>query len=131
MPTMLKRKGMGRLGTCIYNYECRAQESMALDCNEQKFLKETKKVRRKEMSNEQREPASDFDLQIKARNSEALERANAKSVGQHFNKLEQVSLIANEASINNSRISEETQNKQATPATICSQPATRDELPQV
>ncbi|CAG8852870.1 22297_t:CDS:1, partial [Gigaspora margarita] len=43
-------------------------------------------------------------------------------------KLEQVSLTANKASTNNRRMTEETQNKQATPATICSQPVMRDKL---
>ncbi|KAF0388488.1 hypothetical protein F8M41_011019 [Gigaspora margarita] len=45
-----------------------------------------------------------------------------------FSKLEQVSLMANKASTNNRRMTEETQNKQATPVTICSQPVMRDEL---
>ncbi|CAG8821399.1 37405_t:CDS:2, partial [Gigaspora margarita] len=99
--------------------------------------------------------ATDFDPQIKAyidnacqmtittllRRMEEMMNCQAKTqrlwnkqiekvLDEHFSKLEQVSLTANEASTNNRRMNEETQNEQATPVTICSQPVMRDELPQ-
>ncbi|KAF0463404.1 hypothetical protein F8M41_000179 [Gigaspora margarita] len=98
------------------------------------------------MSNEQREPASELDLQIKAYIDNACqttltmllgkmeEMMNCqadtqrlwneqmqKALDERFSKLEQVGLMANEASTNNRRITDETQNEQATPVTICSQ----------
>ncbi|CAG8792018.1 42950_t:CDS:2, partial [Gigaspora margarita] len=53
-----------------------------------------------------------------------------KALDERFSKLEQVGLTANEASTNNRRMTDETQNEQATPVTICSQPVMRDKLPQ-
>ncbi|CAG8557405.1 1507_t:CDS:2 [Gigaspora margarita] len=107
------------------------------------------------MSNEQREPSSDFDLQIKtyidnvcqatittllgrmeemmnrqAKNQRLWNEQIQKALDKRFSKLEQVSLTASEASNSSRSIPKETQHEQATPATICSQPVMRDELPQ-
>lgn len=107
------------------------------------------------MSNEPREPTPDIDLKVRSyiddacqatitmlirkmkeimnRQAESQRKWNEqiqKSIEEHFSRLAQVGITTTEANLDNRANPKEERNEHTTPATICSQSESRNDLPQ-